>query len=294
MTDISLCRALNSRKMVLQLTTPLTRFEPISPYTNTTYTQQQLDMRRKAEILQYRKNASSTRASSYTSVMRGQKIIACNEDRTKLTPTSSSDVPGAVMFLQYDPTVPLYNYALNVDNYGMARPDIQNKFGYAAETDITMTSGTETTIASIASIDLETYKFRLDTPIGIYVSGTAPTTDISGTITITGITTRVYYGGSLVSSSSVVSGLPSAITYTVNANSSFNVYNFIGNFTTNFELPAQNDFAYDVKMTMMIINTRPEYSFGGVCNISRNTVIGCSISPIVVGRNPFGITIAIS
>jgi hypothetical protein len=57
------------------------------------------------------------------------------------------------MFLQYDPTVPLYNYALNVDNYGVATPDIQNKFEYAAETDIQMMSGTETIIASIAAID---------------------------------------------------------------------------------------------------------------------------------------------
>ncbi len=248
-------------------------------------------MRRKAEILQYRKNASSTRASSYTSVMRGQKIIACNEDRTRLTPTSSSDVPGAVMFLQYDPTVPLYNYALNVDNYGIATPEIQNKFGYAAETDITMTSGTETTIASIASIDLETYKFQLVAPIGIYVSGTAPITDISGVITISNITIRVYYSGSLVSSSSVATGLLPAITYTVNANASFNVYTLIGNIATIFTLPAQNDFAYDVRMTMTIVNTRPEYSFGGVCNISRNTVIGCSISPIATVRNPFGITL---
>lgn len=291
MTDISLCRALNSRKMVLQLTTPFSRFEPISPYTNPTYTQSRLDMRRKAEILQYRKNASSTRASSYTSVMRGKKIIACNENLTRLTPTSSSDVPGAVMFLQYEPTVPLYNYALNVDNYGIATPDIQNKFGYVAETDITMTSGTETTIASIATIDLETYKFRLAAPIGIYISGTAPTTDISGSITISNITIRVYYGGSLVSSSLVATGVPPAITYTVNANTSFNVYQFVGNIAANFTLPAQNDFAYDVKMTMTIINTHPEYNFGGVCNISRNTVVGCSISPIVVVRNPFGITL---
>jgi hypothetical protein len=293
MTDISLCRALNSRKMVLQLTPPLSRFETITPYTNPAYTQWRLDMRRKAEILQYRKNASSTRASSYTSVMRGQKIITCNEDRTKLTPTSSCDVPGAVAFLQYEPTVPLYNFALNVDNYGMATPDIQNKFGYAAETDIQMTSGKETTMASVASIDLETYKFRLNAPIGVYVSGTAPSTDISGTITISNITVRVYYGGSLVSSS-VASGLPPAITYTVSANATFNVYQFAGNITTDFELPAQNDFAYDVKMTMTIANTRPEYSFGGVCNISRNTVIGCSISPIATGRIPFGITTAFS
>lgn len=293
MTDISQCRALNSRKMVLQLTPPLSRFETITPYTNPAYTQWRLDMRRKAEILQYRKNASSTRASSYTSVMRGQKIIACNEDITRLTPTSSSDVPGKVIFLQYEPTVPLYNYALNVDNYGIARPDIQNKFGFAAETDIKMSSTIETSVANIASIDLDVFRFRFVAPIGVYVSGTAPSTEISGTITLSNITIRVYYGGNLVSSS-VASGLPPAITYTVSANAPFNVYQFAGNITTDFELPAQNDFAYDVKMTMTIANTRPEYSFGGVCNISRNTVIGCSISPIATERNPLGITIAVS
>jgi hypothetical protein len=117
MTDVSLCIALNTRRMVLQMTAPLARLTPITPYTGT-ITQYDLDMRRKTEILQYKKNASSSDISRYATAMRGQKVINCNEDRTKPTPTSSCDVPGPVVILKYNSKIPLYNYALNVGNYG--------------------------------------------------------------------------------------------------------------------------------------------------------------------------------
>ena len=289
MTDISLCRALNSRKMVLNLTAPLSRQTPISPY-NGTRTQSQLDMRRKAEILQYRKNASSSRVSQYTSVMRGQKIITCNEDRTKPTPTSSCDVPGAVIMLRYDPAVPLYNYALNVDNYGKASPEIQEKFGYEANGDVRMTTATTATVASIATIDLETYRFNLGAPIGIYVSGTSAS-DISGAkITITAISIDAYYGDNIVCHTTAT-GLPISLTYDVSASTTFSAYQFVGNISANFVLPAQNDFAYDIKMTMTATNTSPAFAFGGVANISANSVVGCSVSPIVSGNNPFTISL---
>ena len=88
------------------------------------YTQQQLDMRRKAEILQYNKNSSQnnklTRAQRYAKIVSGpfqrktQSVVdengqvtifnltSCETDKYVPTSTTKSNVPGKPMMLQYD------------------------------------------------------------------------------------------------------------------------------------------------------------------------------------------------
>jgi hypothetical protein len=93
------------------------------------YNQHDIDMRRKAEILKYNSNKVSTQTNSLT---KGQKFSllakgftqqltkttivdlsngrACPNDALIPTPTSSSDVPGPIILLIDDETVPLYKY----------------------------------------------------------------------------------------------------------------------------------------------------------------------------------------
>ena len=93
------------------------RFEPVSPYVKDqngtlVYTPQQLDMRRKAEILKYKTtNNGNVQKNKYSQLSRLTKRnnTACVNTNI-LVPTSSSDVPGKVMFLKEDPNVPLYKY----------------------------------------------------------------------------------------------------------------------------------------------------------------------------------------
>jgi hypothetical protein len=55
------CNTLQQRTSFLQLTMPPIRFNGVAnPYLNSNYTPSQLDMRRKAEILQYNKNSTQT------------------------------------------------------------------------------------------------------------------------------------------------------------------------------------------------------------------------------------------
>jgi hypothetical protein len=98
-----------------------------SPYLE--FTRTQLDMRRKVEILKYENNATNTKTNNFTKnqqwsmlvngTMKNAPQIKIQEDQIcpsndylpKLS--SDSDVPGKVIVLQLDPSVPLYNYVKN-------------------------------------------------------------------------------------------------------------------------------------------------------------------------------------
>ena len=105
--------------------TPPVRLEVVSPYVNesitgefisrTGITKRQLDMRRKIEILKYQNNNGKTSskqqfsllATSTGSVSRRSSVNDCLYTPTK---TSSSNIPGPIIELTYDDTIPLYNY----------------------------------------------------------------------------------------------------------------------------------------------------------------------------------------
>ena len=119
MTDASnniICDLLKRRSKFFSLLSPGPRYNPVSPYPN--YTQAQLDMRRKAEILQYKKNSTQTtqltKSQRFASVVNGSYQAnsnkVCNKDLLQPTPSSASGIPGPLTILRYDPTVPLYNY----------------------------------------------------------------------------------------------------------------------------------------------------------------------------------------
>jgi hypothetical protein len=90
-----------------------------SPYQISGMTQAKLQMRRKAEILQYRGpgRAGDVRAASSRAV-RGSRAMqyidyvnACTVPITNIeTLSSGSDVPGQIIKIKYDPSVVLYNY----------------------------------------------------------------------------------------------------------------------------------------------------------------------------------------
>jgi hypothetical protein len=128
MVDCSnISTVLDQRNQLAFFHRPPPRYQPASPYFK--YTKQQLDMRRKAEILKYNASQQNTKTNNlskkelYALLARGggnrysnsqiQQMLngpTCPADVTKPTPTSFSDVPGPPMNLHMDPTVPLYHY----------------------------------------------------------------------------------------------------------------------------------------------------------------------------------------
>ena len=120
---------LDQRRKLKFFNVPPPRFTPISPYPK--FTRQQLDMRRKVEILKYNniqqnsKTNNLTKKETYALLARGnsnqlsqftvlslqnQDLSGCQVDKTKPTWTTACGVPGKPMLLEYDPNVPLYNY----------------------------------------------------------------------------------------------------------------------------------------------------------------------------------------
>jgi len=68
-TDLSLTQLCLQRKKQLLFNFPINRYNPVSPYVGN-ITSAQLDMRRKAEILQYNASKSNTKTNNYT---KGEK-----------------------------------------------------------------------------------------------------------------------------------------------------------------------------------------------------------------------------
>lgn len=107
----------------------LPRLNPISPYPANS--KEDLDMRRKAEVLKHQGPQKSTQMNTLTKkqkfaqVIRGynpeQKSIMSNrfsleqlnfcDSKNNQTLSSSSDVPGPPILLYLDKSVPLYNYS---------------------------------------------------------------------------------------------------------------------------------------------------------------------------------------
>jgi len=73
-TNISVKVLCNQRSKQLLFNNPQYRYTPISPY-NGDFTKFQLDMRRKAEVLKYNNNLSSTKGNSFTKAEKYAQLV---------------------------------------------------------------------------------------------------------------------------------------------------------------------------------------------------------------------------
>ena len=134
------CNLISQRNRFLSLLTPPIRYTPQSPYPD--YTRQQIDMRRKAEILQYKNNSSQvsqqtkTQKWSQIATASTNRIVSCNKDPYVSSPSSACYVPGTLVYLYYDPKVPLYNYKTNQDSYAKFYTSVPNTWKFFIDSDI--------------------------------------------------------------------------------------------------------------------------------------------------------------
>jgi hypothetical protein len=121
--------ALRKQKMLTNIPTPpRVELQP-SPYERG-FTQEQLNMRRKYEILQYSANAQSTQTNNLTKKQQyslsvrgyGQEqrysvaaLAQMENCPIPQVPTTHSNVPGPSILLYKDDNVPLYNYQTVTD-----------------------------------------------------------------------------------------------------------------------------------------------------------------------------------
>ncbi len=287
----------NLRKRQQLFAMPSFRANPISPYPE--YTQQQLDMRRKAEILQYAGNRMNTKTNSLTQTGRYAQIISgkyqsrpytttytetvsyifddvlqmdrvvitrtpvysnpdptCPLDNMIPTPTSSSDVPGPIVYLYNDTSIPLYNY-LGSANKSYAITDVietdtfktknSDENAYSFYTITTSANGlneiqTEPTEINLSTIfitniiDAPQYVYELYVPIGIHFEGKYKTpipstaaafNDIRLSIPSSGFNPQVIFGTNQVTTNRQIylNNNPTSIPNTSISDISFNVTN---------------------------------------------------------------------
>jgi len=296
-------RIFNQRRKMQLLNIPPTRYTPISPYP--TFSQFQLDMRRKAEILKYSASNTNSKTNNFTKSERWAQLVSGNYQRRTIPkydiatsenniidcsandliplPTSSSGVPGPTMYLYNDPNVPLYNYNV-VRSYSILDEKNDQKWNTNPYNDIVCSSGSETLLTLLGirqHIDKPTYTFNIQTSAGLYVSGIVNTLGYSTPLSfsISNIKCNIYYNDNLVLSPTVTySGLTNL---SVNIGSSqigqFNASLYVENITIdNFTLVTNANMVYDIKLIFTI--SQPSNSsfsitnLGAYCNLSQNNL----------------------
>jgi hypothetical protein len=294
---------------------PAARFNMVCPYPQ--YTAQQLDMRRKAEILKYGANKTNTKTNNFTkaqeyammsngtssyrfsqqelkNILDGKTI--CNVKDIIPTPTSSSDVPGPVIQLYNDPSIPLYNYATNIRSYGIVNPEDNSFFTTYTYNDLNAANETITTLFSLylrnnITLDYNTYSF--ETPVSLSLKGVG---EGSLSAEVYSVVASVYYNDTLVTTTDIQTqpNTQMRVVYDfyplsleiVDFNQEFGVVFYTGVLQiTNMVLFCQPGFVYDVKLKFGINVISGDNNLiltetAVVCNVStfNNNTTNCIVT----------------
>lgn len=286
---------------------PVQRYDNLvnSPYDisnvlNKTFTQDQLNMRRKSEILKYGATKSNTKTNNLTKREKWVQLVngssqqrnlsysfiqnnlipgttnyinTCPSGTILYTPTSASGIPGKVMNLYEDPTVPLYMYSENTNPYGILNRELDTtQFTYDKDLLNTYldTSNNYGIITSIYIFNIltPTYTFNIQFPISIFISASVKPGKVGSfkeTITINfnikPFQPYIYYGSSIVikngeiNNPTVISLSNNSVIFDVSMNLSnrtFSGNQYIGNYSlSNLILNTQTNYIYDLCLNIM-------------------------------------------
>lgn len=212
--DISLNNVCNIKRFQMLYNTPPYRYTPTSPYPQ--YTQEQLNMRRKAEILKYMSNNQNSKANGTTKSKAWSSLInnrtnrpsiVCNQNQDMIpTPTYCSDIPGPIQLLVRDTTIPLYQYTTNTNAYGITLlPTNNNMWNMITSNDLVFSNNSDPILLFrllvLDAIDKPSYDFTFHTPFAIVMRGfknTATATSYDISLNITHIDAVVTYNGVIV------------------------------------------------------------------------------------------------
>ena len=178
------------RKLFQLYNIPPIRFEVISPYTGSV-TQEQLNMRRKTEILKYNKNSTQgprmTQKQKLAAVFRGGYNTArtvCPNDYKIPVLTTSAGVPGPPMYLVEDPDIPLYNYTKDTNAY--AENLYEDNTQWVFSTNVNQLCADNETLIEVAKLIIRkpiqqpSTQFTYRTPVLFRMRGIGLAMDCSG------------------------------------------------------------------------------------------------------------------
>jgi len=263
-----------NRRNGLIFNIPPPRYTPRNPYKEG-YTKEQLDMRRKAEILKYNKtsNFRITKAQSWVQVVAGkyQRRTYSNEylnrptteDRdceNVVTYSSGAGVPGPQIPLYLDKNVPLYNYNTQQSTQGIINTTETEMWREKYDSDIISSIPTIYTLNIRSPIDSTRYKFSVATSIGIYVRGisnAASARAFTIIVFINSSSVKVRFGGEYVSNSvPTITTSTFTITGSIPASGTFAGAIYLGNIIIdNMLLFTSNGNTYDIMLEPIISAT---------------------------------------
>lgn len=321
MGDQNICTTEQNRRNSVVFNIPKVRYTPINPYAFG-YTQAQLDMRRKAEILQYNNTSTGkiTKKQSWANVIKGStqrrnfssyyiKSIQdgtltpeqiCPNDISIPTLTTASDVPGKPMLLYYDATIPLYNYTTQQIVYAKQNNEEQDKWLIKYDTNVIDDNNQNIFTLSIRQpIDNAVYNYSVTSSISLYISGSnlahPGIPDVSGVFNINAplanFAVSVMYGGQAVTlqNTPTVSFSPrflqdvSGAVSTRTVANAFNGKIYIGNITfSNIILSTYPGNTYD-----FFIRYIPGYTTSNIDNF--NVVIETNVSSDSIKKTENGL-----
>jgi len=265
--DICYNNVYNIKKMQLLYNTAPYRYNPISPYPK--YTQKQLDMRRKAEILQYiptnqnSKSNGTTKANKWSNIVNnsptnGPVVFTQNPDLIP-TPTYYSDIPGPIEYLIRDVSIPLYNYLENTNANGITSVISTDMWKIFSDNNVIFPNSSDNKLFRIVildAVDKPTYEITYQTPFAIFISGTEKnainTTNNYGysiQLNIDSINVDIRYNNISTGVNANVSYNFSVIPFGCNP-PNFSNYIYLGIMTVTIpKLPTVAGYVYDVNLT---------------------------------------------
>lgn len=203
------------RKKKQQLHIPISRYEVESPYTTTAYTQFDLDMRRKAEILKYANNSSSNKTNDLTQKQKWSFFVN-NKNKLKVSKTfvsfynrdlnetyqtfykiktldngcpntiiktnsSAANVPGNID-LYLDESVPLYKYKNETINYGILNEAYPYNILSNYESNKFILESTPIDVFQLYTLkpQSENTFCEINLPISLYINGVLKSTSLRG------------------------------------------------------------------------------------------------------------------
>jgi hypothetical protein len=273
-TNEEICRLitplLSQKQQAGYYNIPPPRLNIVSPYPF--FSNQQLNMRRKVEILKYSNSQQNTKTNNFTkrqhfaNLVRNagisstkvsqysinqQSNLECISDKYKPTLTTACDVPGPPMILQYDPSIPLYNYGNFKNNRSGAiiNPTLDAVYESYTQNIVEIVSGnfyslipdkiiqsdtanytytgTLGTLMIRNSVAENTYSFNISTPIAIWFNSSIKSIQYTGTsfnnkqsltdndvfltIHIQSIQVLVYYNDTIINQVTVMNDSNSSI-----------------------------------------------------------------------------------
>lgn len=285
MTDSSYCLQRNLNQI---FNVPLSRFNlsSVDPYVSGAYTQFDLDMRRKAEILKYSSARMSTQTNNMTKKQRYSGLVKGSipsnrtnnvpcYDLTRPTPTSACGVPGPIINLYNNQSIPLYNYATANRSYAVSIPTTTVKWRTIVYPDVGFSadaSGIAFYLQITNKIDQAAYTYNVSLPIGLSISSLI-TSDMlinpTMTIDVSNIRLLVNYNNKLVSPIhySTISDVSLNASITGISGETLSIMQYLGVATfPNINLYTESGYVY----TMYLQATVSAYSGNSITSSTRD------------------------